>query len=116
MLENYLLVMIGAGLGALLRYLLLIWWPQRFDLFTGVWAVNILGSFLLGILSSIGQGSHAVLLTQTGFLGGLTTFSTMMTQAKQRDGLFKQLLYLFVQVLAGAIAFFLGQVLAEAVR
>ena len=36
MLDNYLLVMVGAGVGALCRYLLLLWWPSRFDYLTGV--------------------------------------------------------------------------------
>ncbi|GAP03308.1 putative fluoride ion transporter CrcB [Fructobacillus pseudoficulneus] len=109
MLDNYLLVMVGAGVGALCRYLLLLWWPSRFDYLTGVWAVNILGSFLLGFVVTLGQGNHSALLTQTGFLGGLTTFSTMMTQAGQKNGVLKQVIYLFLQVGAGSLAFFIGQ-------
>ena len=46
----------------------------------------------------------------TGVLGGLTTFSTMMTQSAQRPR--RQSLYLIVQVATGLLSFVLGSLLA----
>lgn len=41
-----------------------------------VLAINIAGSFVLGLLAGIGIGEDARLIAGVGFLGGFTTFST----------------------------------------
>lgn len=79
---NWLLVAVGAGVGAPARYLtdraVQRWRGSRFPL--GTLGVNVLGSLLLGIV--IGSASHGgassdvVLLTGTGFCGAFTTYST----------------------------------------
>ncbi|GAO99125.1 fluoride efflux transporter FluC [Fructobacillus ficulneus] len=112
MVENIVLVMIGAGLGSVLRYLLLVAWPNKNQYLTGVWAVNILGSFVLGALATYHWGANWSAFLQTGFLGGLTTFSTMLTQSKNNKDLVKQGFYLVIQVVTGILTFLLGQVLA----
>jgi len=46
----------------------------------GVLAVNILGTFLLGVLVGLTPGHGLVLILGAGFLGSYTTFSTWMTE------------------------------------
>ena len=73
------LVMLGAALGAPLR-----WWVDRFvqarhdSVFPwGTFTVNVLGSFLLGVVAaSAVRGSAWYAVLGTGFCGGFTTFST----------------------------------------
>jgi CrcB protein len=77
-----LLVALGGGLGACLRYLvgqstLRLFGP---DLPFGTWTVNILGAFLMGLLAALvarldGAGGELRLLLGVGVLGGFTTFS-----------------------------------------
>ena len=54
---------------------------------TGTLAVNLLGSFLIGLLWSFFEGSRLTnevrLLIFTGFLGGFTTFSTFARETTQ---------------------------------
>ncbi|GHV90675.1 hypothetical protein AGMMS50268_11780 [Spirochaetia bacterium] len=79
---NYLLVILGGGIGAVLRYLstqglgALIKTPFP----AGTLAVNAAGALVIGFLFSIFE-THAVpaglrLFLITGFLGGYTTFSS----------------------------------------
>jgi CrcB protein len=68
-----LLVGLGGVAGALARHLL----GERIEEGTyDTLAVNVLGSFLLGVLVSVPVGSDVLLLAGTGFCGALTTFST----------------------------------------
>jgi CrcB protein len=41
-----------------------------------VLAINVVGSFLLGLLAGLGVGSDVRTIAGVGFLGGFTTFST----------------------------------------
>jgi CrcB protein len=77
-------VVLGAGIGGGLRYVLGTWITQRWgDAFP--WhtlAINVGGAFLLGLLMAIsverGAGSPSLrLLLGVGVLGGFTTFSTL---------------------------------------
>ena len=79
-------VFIGAGFGACLR-----WWlglalnPLFPNLALGTLAANLIGGFLIGIAAmtlSIKSGlpPEIRLLVITGFLGGLTTFSTFSAE------------------------------------
>jgi fluoride exporter len=72
----------GAGLGALLRYGFGAWLNPLFTTVPlGTLASNLIGGLLIGLASAFFQ-LHAQLplewrlLAITGFLGGLTTFST----------------------------------------
>jgi CrcB protein len=75
-------ISLGASLGALLRWVLsLNFNPVYAHIPLGTLAANLLGGYLIGI-SIAWLGAHAELpvevrlLIVTGFLGGLTTFST----------------------------------------
>ena len=70
----------GAAVGGILRYLFSIWLKPEVSIFP--WAtllVNLLGSFILGLIISYfskNEGSTPVkLMLTTGFCGGFTTFS-----------------------------------------
>jgi CrcB protein len=72
----------GASLGALLRWLLGLWLNGLFPAIPpGTLAANLIGGYLIGV--ALGLFAHHVALPPewrlfaiTGFLGGLTTFST----------------------------------------
>lgn len=81
---NCLWVFMGGGLGAVSRYLLGIqavrWWGMGFPY--GTLLINVLGSFVIGILAGYftyyyaAQSQALRLLLIVGFLGGFTTFSS----------------------------------------
>lgn len=77
-----LAIFFGAGTGALCRWLLALAFNPVFPtLPLGTLAANISGGFLMGVLLALFDQFQAVppairLMLTTGFLGGLTTFST----------------------------------------
>lgn len=79
---NFLAVGAGAAVGAWLRWGLSLLLNPLFASFPlGVWVANLIGGFLMGIVLGLFQSTpelsaHLKLLIATGFLGGLTTFST----------------------------------------
>ena len=79
---TWLLVAIGAGAGATLRFTLAHTLDARWP--TGTMAVNVVGSFLLGVLSALALSESLLALLGTGFCGGLTTFSALMVQSADR--------------------------------
>lgn len=73
----------GAAVGAILRYTLGIWLnPLHTALPLGTLAANLLGGLLMGMVVAYGAALslEARLLLATGFLGGLTTFSTFSAE------------------------------------
>lgn len=76
----------GAGCGALLRWVFAVWLNPVFPpIPLGTLAANLVGGLLVGVASAFFT-SHADvapawrLLVITGFLGGLTTFSTFSAE------------------------------------
>ena len=98
-MQNYLIVFFGAGIGGVLRY-----WgsnyvykflPPTFPY--GTLAVNILGSFIIGIVMFYLDANELVnqdlrIFLTVGFCGGLTTFSTFSYETinflKEKEFLF----------------------------
>ena len=80
-------VSIGAALGALLRWWLgLILNPVLPTLPLGTLAANLIGGYLVGVAVAFfsehaGVPPEARLFVITGFMGGLTTFSTFSAEA-----------------------------------
>ena len=83
MVRNLLLVALGGGLGSVCRYLVSRMVESSFP--WGTFAVNILGSLLIGLLVAlVGKGivsNEIKLLLVTGFCGGFTTFSTFANES-----------------------------------
>lgn len=78
-----LLVALGAAVGAPLRYLIAKWYDDRLP--WGTLAVNVLGSFVLGVAVGRGLTGDAAALVMTGFCGGLTTYSTFAVQTRDHS-------------------------------
>ena len=81
-----LLVAVGGACGAVARYAITEWIPYDFP--WGTLVVNVLGSFLLGVLIAVGITNEQVtpeilLLVGTGALGAFTTMSTFSVDAIQ---------------------------------
>lgn len=75
----WLMVLIGGICGALVRYKINIY-TSNFYLGTfplATLCVNLAGSVLMGVLFAKVCAGYSYALLGTGFLGGLTTFSTM---------------------------------------
>ena len=81
-LGSFIAVGAGAAIGAWLRWGLSLWLNPRLVNFPlGTFAANMIGGYLIGLaLAHFTQHSdlspHVRLFVITGFLGGLTTFST----------------------------------------
>ena len=77
---EFVLLAVGAVVGAFLRYIIVAS-PQTFmGLPVNVLAVNVIGSFILGLFSilaiSLNLNSNYTLLIATGFCGAFTTMSS----------------------------------------
>lgn len=105
----YIAVAIGGAIGAMMRY-----GVSQYIIDKGVlypWAtvvVNLLGSLLIGFGMAYIEGHPNVspwvkLLCMTGFLGGLTTFSTFIFEGYmlQEKGLAHMLSYMGGQIILG---------------
>ena len=79
---TWLLVALGAAVGAPLRYLSGHVVDGGFP--RGTILVNWFGSCLLGWFTGLGLAGQELALLGTGFCGGLTTYSTFVVQAHDR--------------------------------
>ena len=72
------LVLVAGALGAVLRFLVVRLVPTPW----AVLVVNVVGSFVAGVLIGATSGDLRVILL-TGFCGGLTTFSSFTVETVQ---------------------------------
>jgi CrcB protein len=120
---KYLLVVMGGGIGSLARYLagtaIMARYGGRFPL--GTLAINVTGSFLIGLLMTyfterFAPSTNWRPLLVVGFLGGYTTFSSFEweTYSAVRDGgLWLGLLNIAGSIGLGYTAVWLGAALAR---
>jgi CrcB protein len=86
MFNSIALISAGAALGAVLRWLLGLGLNGLFPAIPpGTLAANLLGGYLIGLAmgalsAPAGLSPELRLLVMTGFLGGLTTFSTFSAE------------------------------------
>ena len=86
MIYTLLSIFIGAGLGALLRWAFSIGLNAMFPMVPlGTLAANLIGAYLIGVAvvfftAKAGLPPEWRLFVITGFMGGLTTFSTFSAE------------------------------------
>lgn len=124
---SFLWVAIGGAAGSCLRYAVSLWVGSvgiGGGLPWATWAVNLLGSFGLGLVFVLGEdralfGADLRLLLGTGLMGGFTTYSAFNLEsiALMRDGAWgRAMLYMGGTVVLCLLAGALGLVLARAIR
>jgi fluoride exporter len=121
-LDRYFVVLAGAGLGGLARYMAGTWimakYGGRFPL--GTFIINVTGSFLIGVLmmlftERLNPHPNWRLFLVVGVLGGYTTFSSFEYETFQamRDGAsWLGALYVLASVGVGYLGVWLGALLA----
>lgn len=120
-----LLVAVGGAIGSVLRYYVGVWSVRLAGAGFpwGTLTVNLVGSFLIGIVVELivrkFDGSPALrLFLMTGIIGGFTTFSTFAldTVALMEKGqLATAIVYVLVSVIVSLCAVFAGLSLIRAV-
>ncbi|MFD7644587.1 fluoride efflux transporter CrcB [Kitasatospora sp. NPDC059795] len=120
---NWLLVIVGAAVGAPLRYLTDRAVQARHDTVFpwGTFAVNVAGSLVLGLLTgavAVGAASSQLqLLLGTGFCGALTTYSTFSYETlrlAESGARFYAVVNVAGSVVAGLGSAFTGWAIAQA--
>ena len=119
-MKEAIYIFIGGGAGSVLRYLAQIGLNERmsgigFPFSWGTFAVNIIGSFFIGLFYSVCERWNLPmemrLFLTTGLCGGFTTFSTFSNDGLsllkgEFYGTF--LLYFFLSVVLGLVAVLAG--------
>jgi len=121
MYTNFLSVSIGAAFGVLARVLSTNWikkkWTRSFPLATFI--INILGSFLLGLITALRFTTTFSLLIGTGFMGSFTTFSTFNVESIEllRIKNYKPFFcYIGASYILGIVAAFVGIVMGDLIK
>jgi len=117
MLNSILAISLGASLGAIMRWVLgLVLDSMSVAIAVGTLAANLIGGFLIGV-AMVFFSAHTELSPQwrlliiTGFLGGLTTFSSFsaeMTLMIQEGRLSIALITVMLHVMGSILMTFLG--------
>ncbi len=117
-MKNFFLVGIGGFIGSVARYYVSKL-NLQYDIFSipvGTLSVNVLGSFIIGILTGISAKSELLsaewrLFLMVGLCGGFTTFSSFTNEnlmLMHNGQLLTVLIYTCVSVIFGFIAVYLG--------
>lgn len=120
-MKELLLVSIGSFFGGGARYLVSkavqTWVAVSFP--WGTMVVNIVGCFLIGLLSDMSLGGHisptTKLVLVTGFCGGFTTFSTFMNEnllLGRGGAILPAILYTLLSLALGLMAVVAGYLIA----
>jgi fluoride exporter len=106
-----LLVALGAAVGAPARF----WIATRYDgrWPRGTFAVNVAGSFLLGLFTALALSAHQMALLGTGFCGGFTTYSSFAVQTHGL-GRLRGTAYAAVTIVVALVACALGWTVGQA--
>ena len=109
---------IVGGLAAVARFLVDGWIGSHFgrELPLGTFAINVSGTFMLGLLDGLALSGTAMVIAGTAALGAYTTFSTWMfeTHRLAEDGDFASVaLNLGASIVVGFAAIVLGHLLGR---
>ena len=114
-MSQIFLVMLGGGIGAVIRAAVTNFFNNKIDstLPIATPVVNILGSFLIGLLMGLALNiSWINTFLIVGVLGGLTTFSTLSTELVQmltvNKHVFHFIVYSILQYVVSFVACLLG--------
>ncbi|MEO7043701.1 MAG: fluoride efflux transporter CrcB [Ferruginibacter sp.] len=115
MVKNFILVGIGGGIGAMLRYLVY-FFLKTTDFPVGTLVINIIGSFIIGIvmalsIKELSFSPDMKIFLATGICGGFTTFSSFSLEnilLLQEGRLNTAFFYTAVSILGGLAATWLG--------
>lgn len=118
MIQSLIPVALGGAIGSLARYLTVTAAARIAPgLPWGTLAVNVAGSFLMGVLFvALSQRSHLSPLLMTGVLGGFTTFSAFSLDALklwQAGSVPQAAVYVAASVILSLFAVALGAALAR---
>jgi len=123
LVDKYLLVLFGGGVGALGRYIAGTAIAERVGTrfpSAGTMVINVTGSFLIGFLMAILTRRLAHpnwrLLLVVGFLGGYTTFSSFeyeTLQAVESGAMWMGLLNVVGSVVLGYLAVWIGSAIGR---
>jgi len=124
-METFLLISLGAIVGANLRYWIGVWAAGRFGASFpyGNLIINLTGSFILGFFMTLAVERLLLdprwrILFAVGFLGSYTTFSSYTFESLSLildNQWLLGLLNLFGSAFLGGLAVFLGIILARAI-
>jgi CrcB protein len=122
---NYVIVFVGAGLGGALRHgiNLLAARIAGTDFPYGTLVINVLGSFLMGVIVEylglrLELSQNVRLFLTTGILGGFTTFSAFSLEAAllyERNQLWAAAIYVVASVVLAIGGLFAGLALVRAI-
>ena len=115
MIKNFLLVGLGGGIGSMLRYAAGLLINSKYFPYATL-AVNIIGSFIIGIVLAMsikvdGIPDQWKLFLATGICGGFTTFSAFSMENMElfqngKPGM--AVMYIMLSIVLGIGAAFLG--------
>ena len=122
-MDKILTLSLGSISGGLARYFMAGFITQIADSTFpyGTLAVNVIGCFIIGFLSSLAEDKlllvpQARLLLMTGFCGAFTTFSTFILETSNlmKDGeIVRALLNILISIVIGFLVFRCGMMLAR---
>ncbi len=115
---------LGGFVGAILRFLVsgsVQWIAKGVEIPAGTLLVNLIGSFIFGFLSVLGERSEVFSLDAKSFIfvGGLGAFTTFSTFANDSFSLFQDgsniwgVANIAIHIVLGLVAIWLGRLLAQ---
>jgi len=123
MIRLLLIVTAGSGIGGAARYLIQYYAQSKlsFNFPWGTWAINIIGSFIIGLFFALSEESkfisqEARVFLMAGLCGGFTTFSAFTIENYkliQNGQATTALLYIVSSVVVGILAIYAGIALVK---